>query len=197
MSEKMPSKWGWNYKNYNLWLSKENFLQWVGVKGRVWWCECWQIARRCRTFVYNIRLFSKSDSCRLLSAYRRTVSRTRWLCSSFDRVSTSVRLSETITTALRSREYTSSGVCTQCLTCMQWMCVIFCVTGEKTNNNIKTKHQFWATTAINWHLGPMWQNKTFILKRKELICWCVDSWHSLCENLIECIREGVPRKKRF
>ena len=28
---------------------KDIFLQRVGVKDRVCWCECWQIARRCRT----------------------------------------------------------------------------------------------------------------------------------------------------
>ena len=56
MSEKIPLKWG---LNYNWWLRKEYFLQWVGVKGRVCWCECWQIARRCRTVILHLRLCGK------------------------------------------------------------------------------------------------------------------------------------------
>ena len=91
MSEKNPWKSGRNFKKGECWLVKENFLQWVGVKGKVCWCECWQIARRCRTFVSHLRPFGCfSDSCRLLSAYRRTVPRTWWPCSRFDHVSTSV-----------------------------------------------------------------------------------------------------------
>ena len=116
-----------------------------------------------------------SDSSRLLSAYRRTVSRTWWPCPRFDHVSTTSVLrvhSKTITTACESTEYTSAGGWTQCLTCHQ------CVTDFVWPEKIKTKHNFWTTTMI-WHIESMWQNNTFILKRKELIR------HTLGEKLIE------------
>ena len=47
---KMPWQWDWNFRKSVWWLSKDYFFQGVGAKGKVCWCECWQIARRCRTF---------------------------------------------------------------------------------------------------------------------------------------------------
>ena len=152
----MPWKMGWEVFLIDGWSKEYSMQVGVWVKGKVCWCECWQIARRCRNselpssscFLTAPDFFQRTDVQQSQGRYGRAQGLTMW-----------VKYDASITNSQQSDYDSITEYRVHLIWSMDTMfdlpltCPWFCLNGEDKQQ----QNHFWSTT-INRHLQPMWQN---------------------------------------